>query len=317
MTLLATCHRRGWGAPRDPEKAFELYQAAAALGSALAMGQLGVCYERGEGVPQDERAAAEWAREAAGRGDATGTCNLGVYLQHGIGAPETARHRRPFSTLLRPPRAAAPSDANCVRPCPCPCAGVRADPEQAFACFKKAVELKHPRGTLNLCAAPPAFAAAPVLLPGGAADELAPSPDGRAHCCALGAGCPRDGPRAARLYHAAATGGGQAEAAHALGRAYLEGLLGLQKSTVDAARWLRRAAAGGFPLADHEAAVVESLGQALGAEQLPPPAPAAGGGGGEGAGGAPGAVVPGGGGGLRLEGVGRRQHPQPLATAAA
>lgn len=46
MTLLATCFRRGWGVPRDFEKAVELYQAAASLGSALAMGQLGVCFEK-------------------------------------------------------------------------------------------------------------------------------------------------------------------------------------------------------------------------------------------------------------------------------
>lgn len=86
MTLLATCLRRGWGAARDPERAAELLQAAAALGSALAMGQLGVCYEKGEGVSQDEGAAAKWARLAAEGGDPTGMCNLGVYLQHGIGA---------------------------------------------------------------------------------------------------------------------------------------------------------------------------------------------------------------------------------------
>lgn len=139
----------------------------------------------------------------------------------------------------------------------------------------------------------------------------------RAHCYALGAGVAQDGPKAARLYHSAATSGGQAEAAHALGRAYLDGALGLQKSTVDAVRWLRRAMAAGFPLQDHEFALVESLGQTAGVEQLvlPPQAPGAGGE-------RPGAVVPGGGGGVRLEGVGRRQPGgggggQPPAGAPA
>ena len=77
-----------------------------------------------------------------------------------------------------------------------------------------------------------------------------------AHCYALGAGVAQDGPRACRLYRAAARAG-RPEAMHALGRAHSAGSLGLQKSALEAGRWFHRAAGRGFPLGEGERALAD------------------------------------------------------------
>jgi len=54
------CYFHGCCVMQNRKKAIELYERAAQLGNAYAMGNLSACYEKGHGVPQDEEKATEW-----------------------------------------------------------------------------------------------------------------------------------------------------------------------------------------------------------------------------------------------------------------
>lgn len=62
---LGYCYQKGNGVAKDPAKAVEWYQKAAAQGYVRAQVNLGVCYEDGEGVPKDLAKAVKWYQKAA------------------------------------------------------------------------------------------------------------------------------------------------------------------------------------------------------------------------------------------------------------
>ena len=67
------------------EKAVELYQKAADMGSIDAMGSLGWCYLTGNGVDKDVKKALEYSFEAAEQGNSIGQNCLGLMYEHGEG----------------------------------------------------------------------------------------------------------------------------------------------------------------------------------------------------------------------------------------
>jgi TPR repeat protein len=78
----------GWGVERDPARAVELFERAAAMGHAGGMVGLGFAHSHGLGVAGvNHTAALEWYRRAAALGDAMGHFNLGEMLRSGTGLP--------------------------------------------------------------------------------------------------------------------------------------------------------------------------------------------------------------------------------------
>jgi hypothetical protein len=75
---LADIYLRGIGVPRDPTKAFALYNELAKEGEVAAEHYLGICYESGIGVSVDYTAAAHWYGRAAARGYLPGIFSLGA-----------------------------------------------------------------------------------------------------------------------------------------------------------------------------------------------------------------------------------------------
>jgi hypothetical protein len=64
------------------------YEKGAALGSPLAMNNLGVLYRLGRGVPQDFAEARRWYEKAAALGNSTAMNNLGWLYNNGRGVPQ-------------------------------------------------------------------------------------------------------------------------------------------------------------------------------------------------------------------------------------
>lgn len=79
-----------WDAER-PERAFELYLAAAEQGLAQAQFNTGSLYESGYGVEQDLSAAVRWYLKAAEQGNKFAMQNLGELYAEGKGVPQNQR----------------------------------------------------------------------------------------------------------------------------------------------------------------------------------------------------------------------------------
>jgi len=79
---LADMHLKGQGTPRDPARAFALFQELAHEGEVVAEYELGVAYEYGNGVPIDDDQAATWYRLAARHGSLAALFSLGGLHAH-------------------------------------------------------------------------------------------------------------------------------------------------------------------------------------------------------------------------------------------
>lgn len=76
MYELGFLYLRGFGAPRDFDKAILHFQKAAKADNTDALCRLGLCYEFGDGVKKDLEQAVSWYRKAAALGDAHATAAL-------------------------------------------------------------------------------------------------------------------------------------------------------------------------------------------------------------------------------------------------
>lgn len=90
---LALLRDGGYGRPRDPAGAYDLYLRAAESGLAQAQFNVAVMSDAGIGTPRDARAAMTWYTRAALRGNGRAQYNLGLMIEAGAGStpdPERA-----------------------------------------------------------------------------------------------------------------------------------------------------------------------------------------------------------------------------------
>ncbi len=73
---------------KDEPKAFKLFSKAASSGDSKGMAALGQMYEAGEGVPQDWEKAVEWYAKAASKGDSHAQARLGSAYAKGNGVAQ-------------------------------------------------------------------------------------------------------------------------------------------------------------------------------------------------------------------------------------
>ncbi len=85
---LGWCYYGGNGVEKDLEKALEYNSEAADAGVARAQNNLAWMYEYGEGVKKNKVKAAELYRLASEQGYAYAQCNLGHMYEDGIGVPQ-------------------------------------------------------------------------------------------------------------------------------------------------------------------------------------------------------------------------------------
>ena len=92
-SLLIQADRYSVGKPaeRDYSRALELYEQAAAKGSADGMVNAAVMYENGTGIPKNPAKALDLFRKAAAKGSPAGMFGLGNMYFNGTG---TARNRQ-------------------------------------------------------------------------------------------------------------------------------------------------------------------------------------------------------------------------------
>jgi TPR repeat protein len=88
MYDLGVFYGRGYGVPRDDDKAREWYEKAAIKGDADAMFILGALFGNGQGVPQDYAKAREWYEKAAAKDNADAMVNLAAVYENGLGVPQ-------------------------------------------------------------------------------------------------------------------------------------------------------------------------------------------------------------------------------------
>src|SRR5439155_551128 len=84
IDLLGNFYLSGIGTSINKQKAFELFQKAANLGSVSGIIKLGNCYQNGIGTGIDRQKAFELYQRAADLGSITGINNLGNCYQNGI-----------------------------------------------------------------------------------------------------------------------------------------------------------------------------------------------------------------------------------------
>jgi len=213
------------GMPRNPVKALELFEKAAAAGHRRAQINAGTMYLRGEGTARDLIRARAWLEKAAAQDDPYALYALGRAMDEGQGAalPDPVRaadlYRR--AAQLGHPLAAlryglALSEGN----------GVRKDPATA---------------QIWLLHAEKAGVAEARLALGDMAARTPPSRDKAANQNVL---------RVAVSWYEAAAQAGVASAQFKLANAYLAGA-GVSRDPQQALHWYGRAAAQGMPEAQH------------------------------------------------------------------
>ena len=87
---LALLYANGEGIPQNDAEAVKWYKRAADQGNAKAQSNLGFMYESGKGISQDAAEAVKWYRKSAGHGNATGQSNLAFMHASGEAVPENS-----------------------------------------------------------------------------------------------------------------------------------------------------------------------------------------------------------------------------------
>ena len=124
---LALLRDGGYGRPRDPAGAFDLYLRAAEAGLAQAQFNVAVMSDAGIGTGRDARAAMTWYTRAALRGNVRAHYNLGLMIEAGGDGPpdpmraivwlrQAARTLPAAADKVRALRAADPADTARVAP---------------------------------------------------------------------------------------------------------------------------------------------------------------------------------------------------------
>lgn len=88
---LGVIYNRGYGVPRNYDKARKWYKKAASQGYAKAAHNLGVLYQKGHGVPVNHERAAYWFKKAAKLGEPAAQNNLAVMYARGQGVEQNMR----------------------------------------------------------------------------------------------------------------------------------------------------------------------------------------------------------------------------------
>ena len=87
LNLLGVLYQNGWGVPRDPVRAAELYARAGELGLVRALHNLGRLYRAGLGVAADSSEAARLWKIAGRQGYVASQAALGALYHAGDGVP--------------------------------------------------------------------------------------------------------------------------------------------------------------------------------------------------------------------------------------
>ena len=89
----------GINVPKDSEKSFALYKAAAEQGLAIAQANLGYMYFRGEGTQQNYALAREWLLKSARQGHFQAQSALGYMYIMGEGVDKNGKEAEHWYTL--------------------------------------------------------------------------------------------------------------------------------------------------------------------------------------------------------------------------
>jgi TPR repeat protein len=214
MVRLADMYENGRQVARDVNKAFALYQRAAATGHPAGMGGLGAMYLNGWGTPRNAPVAEGWLRKAAMAGDGRGMNGLANLYEAGAGGLSLDRTLA-LDWKLRAAeagnlRAIANMGERYVDG-----DGVTRDRVKGLALLRRAAEA-------------------------GSADAMTTL----ATCYRMGKGVVEDIPQALVLYRKAAELG-DGSAMNELGAAYASADMGLPKDERMAASWFRKGAEAG------------------------------------------------------------------------
>jgi TPR repeat protein len=213
-TLVGRIYGEGLGVGKDDKVAANWYARGAELGDPNAMFAYGVLLAEGRGVAKDRPAAGIMFEKAAATGHALANYNLGMLFLKGDGKPEN-----PY----------------------------RAAQHIAYAASKGIAQAQYDLGALyqsGVGVKPDAYEASKWLSMAADQGHAAAQYD---YAIALlrGLGLNRDLPRAID-YMKSAADKGIPGAQNRLAHIYLEGVGGVEKSTVEAAKWRLVAKAGGI-----------------------------------------------------------------------
>lgn len=260
QTRLGLLYLRGWGVPRDVEKARALYQSAAEKGWPRAMYALGRLYQRGEGAPIDDAKALYWLGLAAEAGDERAAAAAGDQAMQMKVYPKAARWLRMAADqgdtksmfelgLMHANGVGVPKDE------PAGLALIRRSAEGGYAFAQATVGEMY---TLGEGGVAPNNAEAFTWYSRSAAQADRDGLTGLAEAYALGRGTPVDLTKAAPLYERAANAGvGLAQ--WRLGQ-MLQAGRGAPKDTVAAYKWLSLALkANNHSAIDYRGAALASL----------------------------------------------------------
>lgn len=89
MIQVGLMHKKGYGTPKNPSKAFHWFSKSADKGDPLGMTQLGVMYKEGEGVEQDFEKAFEYFKASAEKDHPTGMYGVGYCSYKGLGTTQS------------------------------------------------------------------------------------------------------------------------------------------------------------------------------------------------------------------------------------
>jgi len=97
LNMLGRAYERGWGTPRDLERAIACFEAASAGGEGWAFYNLADLHLTGQGVPCDPARAHDAYVEAARRGIGKAFNMLGLLHEEGFGSvPANTDHARAY-----------------------------------------------------------------------------------------------------------------------------------------------------------------------------------------------------------------------------
>ena len=245
------------GVPRNPTRAVELFEKAAAQGHRRAQLNLGLIYLRGQGVPRDLIQARAWLEKAAASGDPYATYALGRAMAENV-PPASADPTRAADLFRQAAEQGHMLAALRYGLALAEGSGVKQDPAAAQRWLVQAQQNGVPEAALalgDMAVRTPATrdkAANEKILKSAlswyqaAANAGVPSGQFKlANAYLAGSGVPRD-PVQAQLWYGRAAQQGLPEAQQALGVMLLTGSAGTS-DPVEAFKWLFLAERGGHP----------------------------------------------------------------------
>lgn len=138
LKMLAYCHFRGVGVPKDMGKFAELMARAAAMGDMDAQLELGKCHYFGKGAVKDERKAAELAGMSARQGSGDAQVFLGMLLQRGKGVAQD--EKAAVSWYMKAAMQGHPAGMRHLGDCYARGEGVAPDRAKAVEWYRKAAD---------------------------------------------------------------------------------------------------------------------------------------------------------------------------------